>query len=404
VQVPDFLPGAANALRNVISFCARHVPYYRDQNWAGRVRAGRPVNFLEIPYTLDSDVKKNPTAFYANFVPPEHGPVNDKFTSGFTGESLKVPKTALHFEINAQQNALLKQGWGAQGHKIVVSTDQASKEHPKGTVQVQDRGCRRKHVIRSFESREIAQLVASSRATLLASRPSVVHGTLLERELDLSSLGLVTTVGESLSPQFMNTLRQFPLLRHFDSYGAVETGVIAGKCSWCGVYHLASEHVLTQVTNSQAQPVREGEAGSIAVTPLFNYAMPLLKYRLGDIVETARADICPFGKGGFAHIIGRERHQFLLPNGSRITPNIATAVLLDLGVRQYRLVQTAVDRVELYYVTHQPDAVLTDEVVRNLISLNIAPGILGIGIKVAAIPPSASGKYLMHESRLQQAA
>jgi phenylacetate-CoA ligase len=402
--VTDKIPGVSRALRDVIAFCARHVPYYCDQNWAGRLRAGRPVNLPEIPYTLDSDVKKDPAAFYSRFVPPEHGAVTDKFTSGFTGDSLRVPKTALHFEINARQNVALKQGWGVQGHRIVVSTDQANTEHPKGSVQDKGIGHRRKYVIRSFESREIARLVESSGATLLASRPSVVHGTLLESAHDLSSLELVTTVGESLSPQFLHTLRQYPKLRHFDGYGAVETGIIAGKCCWCGVYHIAGDHLLTEVTDGQARPVTEGGVGSVAVTPLFNYAMPLLKYRLGDIVERAGSEACPFGSGGFTRIVGRERHQFLLPNGARITPNVGTSVLLELGVKQYRLVQTAIDRVEFHYVTFDPSAVLADDVVRNLVALNIGQGVLGIGVKSDAILPSASGKYLMHESRLQQAA
>jgi hypothetical protein len=110
------------------------------------------------------------------------------------------------------------------------------------------------------------------------------------------------------------------------------------------------------------------------------------------------------GRGGFKSIVGRERHQFLLTSGARITPNIPTIVLMDLGIKQYRLVQTDLKRVELYYVTYEPDAVLSDEIVRNLISQNIGPDVLGIGIKRDIIPASPAGKFLMHESLLQKAA
>jgi phenylacetate-CoA ligase len=392
------------ALRELIAFCARHVPYYRDQRWAARVRAGKAVSFVEIPYTLDSDVKDNADAFYAKDIPPEHGPISEKYTSGSAGVSLKVRKTALHYQINARQNRLLKRGWNFSKHRIVVSTDQATKEFPKGSVQVRKKGARQNHVIRSFESQEIAGLVERCGATLLASRPSVVQGALQEMGHDLSSLQLVATVGESLSPQFKNALRRYPGLSHCDVYGAVETGIIGATCHHCGTYHLAHDHLVIQVLNGAAEPVPAGETGRIAVTPLFNYAMPILKYMLGDLVEVAAEEECDLGRGGFTHIVGRERHQFLLSSGARITPNIPTVVLTDLGIKQYRLVQTDLRRVEFYYVTYDAGARLPDDVIRNLISQNIAPDVVGIGIKKDVIPASSAGKFLMHESLLQVAA
>jgi phenylacetate-CoA ligase len=398
------IPDDMIALREVIAFCARHVPYYRDHHWAERVRAGKAVSFVEIPYTLDSDVKDNAEAFYVDDVPLEHGPVAEKYTSGISGVSLKVRKTALHYQINARQNFVLKRGWNFSKHLIRVSTDQATKEFPKGSVQVRHRGTKQNHVIRSFESQEIAGLVERSGATLIASRPTVVQGALQEEGYDFSRLKLVATVGESLSQQFKQTLQRYPGLSHCDVYGAVETGIIGATCHHCGTYHLAHDHLFIQVLNGAAEPVPAGETGRIAVTPLFNYAMPLLKYMLGDLVEVATKEDCPLGRGGFKSIVGRERHQFLLSNGARITPNIPTVVLMDLGIKQYRLVQTDLKRVELYYVTYEAGARLSDEIVRNLISQNIAPDVVGVGIKKEVIAPSPAGKFLMHESLLQKAA
>jgi phenylacetate-CoA ligase len=337
-------------------------------------------------------------------VPPEHGPISEKFTSGTAGVSLKVRKTALHYLINARQNRLLKRGWNFSRHLNVVSTDQATKEFPKGSVQVRHKGGRENHVIRSFESRDIARLVEGCRPTLLASRPTVVQGALQEMDHDLSSLQLVSTVGESVPPLFRQALKRYPGLSHCDVYGAVETGIIGATCHHCRTYHLAHDHLVIQVLNSAAEPVAAGETGRIALTPLFNYAMPLLKYMVGDLVEVASRDECPLGRGGFTHIVGRERHQFLLSSGARITPNIPTVVLMDLGIKQYRLVQTDLRQVELYYVTYDSGARLPDDVIRNLISQNIAPDVVGIGIKKDVIPTSPAGKFLMHESLLQAAA
>src|SRR5436305_5091145 len=67
-----------------------------------------------------------------------------------------------------------------------------------------------------------------------------------------------------------------------DTYGAEEIGHLAAQCRQCGEYHVSAEAVLLEVLRPDGSLAREGEIGRVVVTSLYNYAMPLIRYELGD--------------------------------------------------------------------------------------------------------------------------
>src|SRR5271154_6743146 len=100
-------PSASNSrqiLAAVLSHAEQHSPYYRDQEWATRLRAQQSIAFQEIPVTSNALAKAETNRFFSAFVPESHGKIRVKFTSGSTGEPLEVHKTDRHFQINALEN------------------------------------------------------------------------------------------------------------------------------------------------------------------------------------------------------------------------------------------------------------------------------------------------------------
>lgn len=79
-----------------------------------------------------------------------------------------------------------------------------------------------------------------------------------------------------------------------NEYGSTETGTIAFECPRGG-WHLMSEHTYAEFLREDGQLAAPGELGEIAVTPLRNGSMPLLRYRLGDMGARATAP-CPCGR------------------------------------------------------------------------------------------------------------
>ena len=80
----------------------------------------------------------------------------------------------------------------------------------------------------------------------------------------------------------------------YNDYGACEVGHIGFECPLGGM-HLSIENFCVEILNNNYQPVEEGESGKVVLTNLVNFAMPLIRYEIGDIASLS-ADSCPCGR------------------------------------------------------------------------------------------------------------
>ena len=384
------------AVARVVRHAAIHSRYYQDQDWAKRLRNGKNVHFSELPLTPKAVVKSDAPAFYSSYVPPSEGAVFDKFTSGSTGEPARIKKTKLHFTINAEENARLQHGWGSGQQTGLIRTMSPSKDNPPGEVRRN-----KKHpnswTLYSKEPRPAIDLLCRTRCSHITLYPSQAV-SILELEPPLDFLRLILTIGEIVPPELPDLLARFPDCSHYDAYGSIESGIIAGKCHQCGNYHIAHRHLIVEVLDDHDKPATPGTIGRVVVTPLYNLAMPLLRFEIGDFAVLATDTACPKSRYAFTKIVGRERNLFRLPDGSRIVPMIPAEEVRLLGVRQFKLLQKSLFEIDFIYVPSSPEVVLTEADIQPLIALNISPLINAKPVPVTEIPKSASGKYLMHES------
>lgn len=58
-------------------------------------------------------------------------------------------------------------------------------------------------------------------------------------------------------------------------------GALACQCTSGGGHHIAAQSNVVEAINADERPVVE-EDGELVVTPLMNYAMPFVRYRIGD--------------------------------------------------------------------------------------------------------------------------
>jgi phenylacetate-CoA ligase len=82
--------------------------------------------------------------------------------------------------------------------------------------------------------------------------------------------------------------------RVFNRYGCREVSVIASECSAHRGMHTMAEGLYLEI-ETPTGPAAPGEMGSILVTDLLNHAMPLIRYRIGDMGSWAEGD-CPCGR------------------------------------------------------------------------------------------------------------
>lgn len=81
----------------------------------------------------------------------------------------------------------------------------------------------------------------------------------------------------------------------FNRYGCREVSVIASECPAHRGLHVMAEGLYVEIETPRG-PAAPGEMGAILVTDLLNHAMPLIRYRIGDLGAWA-GGMCPCGRG-----------------------------------------------------------------------------------------------------------
>ena len=177
----------------------------------------------------------------------------------------------------------------------------------------------------------------------------------------LPRLQSVTTFGEILEPQCRAYCGRVFGVNVVDMYSSEEVGYIALQCPQHEHYHVQAENVLVEVLDEDGQACKPGMTGRVVVTTLHNFAMPLLRYDIGDFAEVG--DPCPCGRGGLPvlkRILGRHRNVLVLPSGERRSPTFSTEDLGELpSFFQYQIVQRTVQDIELNVV--RPTASISPE-------------------------------------------
>jgi phenylacetate-CoA ligase len=137
-----------------------------------------------------------------------------------------------------------------------------------------------------------------------------------------------------------------------DTYGAQEVDHVAAQCRECGEYHVSAEAAIVELLRADGSAAAAGEVGRVVVTPLYNYAMPLIRYELGDMAEAGSAPAaCGRGLPTIRRILGRARHMFRFRDGTTIWPIPGDfAVRKFIAAKQVQIVQTDLDHIEIRYV------------------------------------------------------
>ena len=151
--------------------------------------------------------------------------------------------------------------------------------------------------------------------------PSSIHlvaRAMLEagRPLPEGKLAAVFTSSESLLAFQRTTLEQAFAAPVLDRYGVSEFAASMTQCDH-GRLHVDMEFCIVEV--EVVEESEDFEAGPLLITGLSHDAMPMFRYRIGDVGRRARK-ACPCGRPGdsFLEIDGRTEDYVLTPDGRRV--------------------------------------------------------------------------------------
>jgi phenylacetate-CoA ligase len=185
------------------------------------------------------------------------------------------------------------------------------------------------------------------------------------------------------------------------AYGSREVGAAACECGSGEGHHLAAQSHVVEAIDANERPVMEKE-GELAITPLMNWAMPLVRYRIGDQGRlTNRPCSCGRAFPLLDALSGRILDAMANSKGEHVDGGFVVIVLTYMAelsyVRKFQVIQEADASITINVVPETPTSL--DEHSRDVQFLTKKiQVVMGQDCEVrfctvADIPTTASGKY-----------
>ncbi len=373
----------------LLQHCWNTVPFHRDRleaaGWTPSSRLDAAL-WRRLPLLGREEIQTAETALYSTAVPKGHGRTHTIRTSGSTGKPVTTVKTAVE---GLYWHAFVLRDHLWHGHDFsrrlaVIRLLESAAAAPPNGMQQRSWGGAAGRVYRTGPA--FALGIAATTEQQLAwlrrvrpgyylTMPSMARAAAelaLDQGVALPGLAAVLTMGEVCAPDVRAAIRAAWDVPVQDAYSSQEVGYMALQCPEHEHYHLQSESALVEVLDDDGQPCAPGRLGRVVATPLHNFAMPLIRYDIGDYAEVGLPCSCGRGLPVVTRIAGRVRNMLRLPGGGLIWPLLASQNYRDAApVRQAQIAQVAPDRLEARLVPERKLTAEEETALRDMINTRI---------------------------------
>ncbi|MEM2144622.1 MAG: hypothetical protein QW279_04625 [Candidatus Jordarchaeaceae archaeon] len=344
-------------LRHVVKYAYENVQFYhkilREQNIRpDDIKSSEDLN--KLPIIRKDEIRKNPLAFISKQF--DQHKLRRLSTSGSTGKPLFIYvspvedmlRKARHLRANVSCGQKIRDRW------VIIT----SPNHFGTSTKLQ-------RALNFYVPIPVSVFssIEEQISTIEALAPDVLDG--YSSSLLLLAKGIKEKKAKKITPKFIiggaefiddsskrfiETVFNVPF---FDHYACVEVDRVAWQCPEKIGYHIDSDSLILQFIDDEGNEVEKGERGEIVCTSLFNYAMPLIRYAIGD-VGMASSEECSCGRTLplMKVIEGRSDSVLLLSDGRLISPR-AFSVAMSMFkyyefLDQFRIIQKKTDFFELW--------------------------------------------------------
>ena len=190
-----------------------------------------------------------------------------------------------------------------------------------------------------------AQIISTLQPEGIVGVPSFLAklgAYLAEQGVDASSVKKIVCIGEPIRRQDMSLTPLGQKLEAFwpgaahSTYASSEIATSFTECQERQGGHPPGDLAIVEILSPDGKVLPPGEVGEVTVTPLQVEAMPLVRFRTGDISFLVPGD-CPCGRSTprIGPILGRQA-QMLKIRGTTLFPNAFFTVLDNIpGVVDY---------------------------------------------------------------------
>lgn len=394
-----------SGLREIVAHARATAPFYRDL--PGDVRSFD--EFQNIPILTKQDIRERFDDLLSSAYRGQT--LHMKKTSGSTGVPLRVllDDAGMQFKRACTLRSDEWSGWrfGQRSAKVWGNPDYL-KFGWRGRLR--NRLLERADYLDTLQVTEAA--IASFAAKAERKQPSLVfghaHSVFLFAEYvrkhglkGIRPRGIITTA-MVLHDWQRRTIEDTFACRVTNRYGCEEVSLIASECEeHCGL-HVNADGLHVEIL-IDGRPAAHGQPGAVVITDLINRAMPIIRYKVGDVAAWASRQ-CRCGRGLplLERIEGRESDYVTTESGELIsgislTESFATQVP---GVAQMQILQEEVTRFRFRIVRDDEFGESSIERVRSLVRERFGPNSRWELEFVDQIPQEPSGKYRFCISRV----
>lgn len=239
-----------------------------------------------------------------------------------------------------------------------------------------------------------------------ASSLYVLAQTALEMNFRTIRFKCAVSWGDKLFPHYREKIRQAFGCQTLDTYGCTEGAMIGAECRH-GKYHLAVNQCHIETVDEEGLPAADGATGKVLATRLDNFAMPLIRYYLGDIaeLETVQNTVCECGRQSplLRRVIGRDTDIVRTKLGKQMIVHFFTGIFEHVPqIRQFKVVQKTLDGIEIHFIPGDDFEAHLLTVLENKMNEHLGEKFPVQWIETDLIAPTGSGKPQIVQSFLNQ--
>ena len=355
-------------LQCVLKACALHIPYWRKVLASAGIDPGATLTaetLRQLPILRRRDVQAAADHLLNRTIHPAHGRIIKSSTSGSTGEPVRFYQTAItqHYWRALTLREHFWQRRDFSGKLAVIRSNTEAGRSPNwgpATWSLIQTGPACSLNIRTDISTQLDWL-AEENPDYLLTHPSNLKALAvraIECGVTLPRLRQLRTFGELLTVDTIMLCRRAWNAGIADIYSSEEAGYIAFQCER-GSYHVQAESLIVEIVDEADVACAEGQSGRVLITTLQNFAMPLIRYEIGDYAEAGGTCGCGRGLPLLQRIRGRQRNMLRLPDGTRHWPSFPEERWVGIApIQRLQVVQKALDRIVLQICAERP---LTDD-------------------------------------------
>lgn len=399
MKVPEFIEWQEKQAWKIARFHYQHNEFYKN-----KVGSIFPDRWEDLPILTKKDLQYPLVSLLTKDV--SLGECHVSSTSGSTGTPFFFAKDkfahAMTWAVIADRykwHGLDLQSLQARFYGIPKEAKGYWRERLKDTMMKRVRfsvfdlsGEALEKFLHRFETEKFRYIYGYTSALVLFARFLIANNIVLKTVCP--SLKVCISTSETSTPEDRNVLEQAFGITHVSEYGVSETCLVAFE-SDKKRFVLTEETLLTEVVDCHGSDFSRGKEGNIIMTSLFNRALPMIRYQVGDTgsVSETREGI----HRRLLSLTGRTNDVVTLPSGKKAAGltfyYISRSILENSGVlKEFIIRQVASDHF-IFDIVSDRDLTNTEvQTVHDKLALYLTQGLKLDINRVDKIVRPASGK------------